>query len=173
MILKFPQTILLTLFISSFISCTHSLNDGDSPYDHFFGESVFDSEMLNEITFKNNTDRDAIICLLDTVSNETIRNEYIRTYSIYKMENVPNGVYFMKVFYGSDWDMHALLNEGKIRGGFTNNVSYSISDRENEHITMEHYSNDEGSQWSVWSVSLKSENGNIEPRDITENTFFN
>ena len=58
------------------------------------------------------------------------------------------------------------LNEGKIRGGFTNNVSYTISDGGNEHITMEHYSKDEGSQWSVWSVSLKSKDGNIKSRDI-------
>ncbi len=166
--------ILVGFLILIFISCTNSLNDGDSPYDHFFGAGVFDKEILNEITFKNNTDRDAIICLSDTVSNETIRNEYIRTYSIYKMENVPNGVYFMKVFYGSDWDMHALFKQGKIRGGFTNNVSYSISDGENDHITMLQQKTVEGTQYSTWEVSLKSEiKGNMEQRDITADTFFN
>ncbi len=90
------------------------------------------------------------------------------------MENVPNGFYFMKVFYGIDWDSHAWLNDGKIRGGFTTNINYTISDESKDVIFMEQAETSDGVQYSTWEVSLKSEiKGNMEQREISANSFFN
>ena len=150
-----------------------SINNGTSPYNSYFGAGLYDDNSYNEVTFSNSNSSDVIVCLENIYSGATIRNEYIRKGSSYTMTKVPNGTYVVKVFYGNNWNPNKLLAGGKIKGGFDEDISFSISDDPSDYLTMNQHKTSEGTSYSVWSVTLYSViNGNMDQRPINVDTFF-
>ena len=150
-----------------------SLSDGDSPYDSYFGRGVYDKKSYNEVTFENSNSSDVVVCLENVYSGTTIRNEYIRRGSSFKMTQIPNGTYIVKVFYGNNWDSNRILAGGKIRGGFTKNVSFTTSDHPSDYLLMNQKRTPQGITYSQWSVTLYTvSNGNMEQTPISDDAFF-
>jgi hypothetical protein len=102
-------------------------------------------------------------------SDRTIRNEYIQAGSTFKMTNIPNGTYYIKAFYGKDWNPNKTMNNGQIKGGFDTDFHFSKSDGYSDRLTL----SDNGYQYSTYSVTLYSVlNGNMSQKDINETEFF-
>lgn len=102
----------------------NSLKTGASPFNSCFGIGGWDGHSW--IKFTNDNSTDAVVCLVDSTSGSTIRNEYIRGGTTYKMKQVPVGTYFIKIYSGNDWNPN-LQNGCGNTGGFESNVSYSSS----------------------------------------------
>jgi len=152
----------------------NSLSNGDSPYDHFFGKGIYDYGCKSQITFYNSHSSDVIVCLENTSSGRTIRNEYICAGSNFTMTNLPNGIYKLKAFYGNDWNPEKTLKNGNIIGAFDTNLSFSESDDliTVEQVTEETY-NGYSTRYTQGSITLYAvTNGNMDTKKIDEDDFF-
>jgi hypothetical protein len=145
------------------------LNTGDSPYNGFFGEGVYDKSIQSKITIYNGQKADVIVCLTQNAPPyRTIRNEYIRAGESFEMTSVPNGVYYLKSFFGNGWNPNALYL-GKIKGFFEANTGFSKSDNVSDLLRMVH--DDNG--YSIVEITLYPvSGGNMESKNINANEFF-
>ena len=143
-----------------------TLNNGDSPLNSCFGEGKFKGSAY--ITFKNSNETDAIVCLVDYSTNKTIRNEYIKAGTDYTMRKIPTGTYFLKAYYGNDWN-NTKQNFCGSSGGFNFDESFSKSDGVGDLISIEN----SRSGYTTGTITLyKVENGNMSSEQINEQEFF-
>ena len=145
------------------------LLNGDAPFNTCFGEGKFDGNSW--IMFKNdeNTQTDAIVCLVDVSSGETVRNGYIHRNVAWQMSNIPSGTYYLKVYYGNDWNPKK-QNACGTTGAFERNESFSKSDNPKDYLVIENTS----SGYTTGTVTLyRVTNGNMESEPINEMEFFN
>ena len=144
----------------------NSLMNGDSPLKECFGSGKFQGRAF--ITFKNSNETDAVICLVASYSGITIRNEYIRAGSDYTMREIPSGIYYLKVYYGNDWNSQK-INFCGYSGGFNFDESFSKSDKIGDLITIE----DNENNYTTGTITLyKVENGNMQSEQINAQEFF-
>lgn len=146
------------------------LKTGDSPYNNYFGKGVYDKDYENQLEVKNGQNLDVIVCLTEYYgSKRTIRNEYIRAGESFIMTNIPNGTYYLKSFYGKDWNPDTLLYNGRLKGFFDTSSGFSVSDKFDDLIKMEQNE----TAYSIYSVTLYPVvGGNLESRNITASDFF-
>lgn len=147
----------------------NQLVTGSSPYSAYFGNGVYSSSDDNEIVFRNGPGVDVVICLVEVAGRgRVIRNEYIRAGESFTMTQLPNGVYFIRGFYGEDWNPDLELLGGRIIGGFESNASYSESRQDPLSLR------DDGYSATAYEVTLYSvSNGNMESAGINASSFFN
>jgi len=147
----------------------NKLTNGSSPYNSYFGKGIYNQNHQNWITFKNGYNTDAIVCLVNYYTGKTIRNEYIQAGTGFQMTNIPNGVYYMKVFSGKDWNPIKRINNGKIIGGFDTDISFYESKNISDLLKL----NDDGYRYSTGEITLyQVSNGNMQTQNISEDTFF-
>ncbi|MGD9487147.1 MAG: hypothetical protein AB7W47_03955 [Calditrichaceae bacterium] len=146
----------------------HQLKNGDSPFNNYFGKGIYNKN--NENWIQVETDQyDVVVCLVDYSSERTIRNEYIRARSTFQMTNIPNGTYYIKGFFGKDWNPTKYINLGKIKGGFDTDVHFSKTSGSNSIFTLQ----DDGYQYSTIKIILYSViDGNTQQTNINEDEFF-
>jgi len=143
------------------------LSNGASPFGACFGKGRFGGNAW--ILFKNSNTSDAIVCLVNAYSGKTIRNEYIRTGSHYKMESIPSGTYYLKVFYGNDWNP-TLKNVCGTKGSFETDVHFSKSEDRSDWIEVQNNYD----SYSTGGITLYTvANGNMSQSPINEESFFN
>lgn len=63
--------------------------------------------------------------IMDLCTDKCIRYVYVAEHTTTTVQEIPQGIYYLKLTYGYDW-MELKTNEGKI-GKFTRNVSYERS----------------------------------------------
>lgn len=143
-----------------------SLKNGDSPLNDCFGNGKFQGQAF--ITFKNQNETDAIVCLVNYSTDKTIRNEYIKAGNDYTMRKIPSGTYFLKVYYGNDWN-YEKQNFCGSNGGFNFDESFSKSDGVGDLINIEN----SRSGYTTGTITLyKVANGNMSSEQINEQEFF-
>jgi len=151
----------------------NKLQNGLSPYDSFFGKGLYDYNSKCWVTFKNGNSTEAVVCLENATNGRTIRNEYIQAGTNYKMSNVPEGVYKVKIFQGNDWNPEKTLKDGLIRGTFDTDLSFSLSDDSNDLINITITRTSEGISYSTHEITLYTvNNGNMNQRKINSDEFF-
>lgn len=139
-----PQAVNQSRFVGN------QLETGESPYDDYFGQGVYDHSYLNEVTVKNGQTEDVVVCL--TQANypfQTIRNEYIRAGEAFQMTSIPNGIYFIKSLIGRDWNPDSVAMGG-LHGFFDTNPRFSTSDEPKDLIRLVQTD----SQYSIYSITL-------------------
>jgi len=142
------------------------LNNGDSPLDNCFGQGVYYGNAY--ITFRNSNNSDAIVCLVSLQTGKTIRNEYIRAGTDFNMSSIPAGSYYLKVFYGNDWNPK-IKNPCGTPGYFERDVHFSKSDRPSDYIQVR---NDAGG-YTTGEITLYTvAGGNMDQQRISEGEFF-
>lgn len=86
-----------------------------------------------EIT-KNNLDiivgnnSDVIIKLINFENDMCIRNVYIKSNSSYNIQNIPKGIFYLKIAYGKDWISKSFNSDFSCYGKFLTNAVYEKSD---------------------------------------------
>lgn len=142
------------------------LNNGDSPLDNCFGQGVYYGNAY--ITFRNSNNFDAIVCLVSLQTGKTIRNEYIRAGTDFNMSSIPAGTYYLKVFYGNDWNPK-IKNPCGTPGYFEQDAHFSKSDRPSDYIQIR---NDAGG-YTTGEITLYTvAGGNMDQKRISEDEFF-
>ena len=144
----------------------NSLNTGTSPYNSCFGIGGWNGNAW--IRFTNDNSVDAVVCLVDSISSSTIRNEYIRAGAIFKMKQIPAGTYYVKVYSGNDWNPE-LQNGCGNTGGFEKSSNYSSSIGVYNAIEI----TDDGVQFSTYKIDLSKIISSNPPIPYSEASFFN
>ena len=141
------------------------LVNGSSPLNNCFGKGKYGGPCW--VRFDNSANStDAIMCLINTHTGRTIRNEYIRAGTIFKMSRVPRGTYYIKGFYGNDWNPTRRSACGTA-GYFDSNQQFSASPDD----TFEMVSNGRG--FSTNTITLYGvENGNMAQQPLSAEQFF-
>lgn len=144
----------------------NQLPNGTSPLDGCFGSGRYAGEAW--ITFKNGNASDAIVCLVNVSSQKTIRNEYIKAGTNFKMTQIPSGTYYLKVYYGNDWNP-TKTNFCGTSGAFDSNEHFSKSDNYSDYISIENsdYSYTTG-EITLYTVA----NGNMTSERMSASEFF-
>jgi hypothetical protein len=147
----------------------NKLSNGSTPYSKIWGHGVFDPNSDCYVVFKNGNNTDAIVCLENVNNGSIIRNSYIQAGTNYKMKKLPVGSYKIKVFYGNDWNPEKMINNGVIKGGFENNIHFSISERESDWLKVFY----DSKTYSYGEITLYTVNdGNMQQRGIDSDEFF-
>lgn len=102
----------------------------DSPYSDFFGEEVYDTESKNNIVLHNSDESEVVVCLVQSEKpNKTIRNQYLQLGDIFKLNHIPDGNYFLRVYFGNKWEAKKTFLSrklsGRIKGGFSNEIGFT------------------------------------------------
>jgi hypothetical protein len=141
----------------------NQLSNGSSPFDACFGKGVYNGNAT--LTIKNGSTSDAIVCLYSISQDRTIRNEYVRKNSNFTMDNIAQGYYKIRVFYGNDWNP-TLENSCETKGNFESNVSFSEFDGTE-------YFEDGYDGYTVATVTLYTvSGGNASTSSISQSDFF-
>lgn len=144
----------------------NQLSNGASPFDKCFGKGKYGGQAW--IKFDNSNSSDAIVSLVNVYSEKVIRNEYIKAGSTYKMTNVPTGTYYLKVYYGNDWNP-TKTNFCGTSGAFDNDEHYSKSDSPKDYMEIVNSS----TGYSTWTITLYSVlNGNMSTEPTNAADFF-
>lgn len=150
------------------IANTYTPANGFSPYDKYFGKGVYNNSADNTIYVKTPANRDIVFLLVDVYSKKVIRNEFIRAGTTFDLTGIPYGTYSFKYFSGNKWSDDYPVNNGKYRGGFTKNNSFSKSDKWSDNMTFER-----GYYGSYTLTLTEVVGGNLETESTTEDDFFN
>ncbi|MFY9309056.1 MAG: J domain-containing protein [Bacteroidia bacterium] len=142
-----------------------------SPYCGFFGDPVVNENSKNNIIIHNSEVSEAIVCLVECNNpKRTIRNQYMNAGTTFKMNNIPDGNYFLKVYYGNTWDTSKTFVNNTVRGGFTNEFGFSELNRTNS-FKMKQYETDSGISFSSYEIGI-SPNLKKSNSPITSEQFF-
>ncbi|MCG8883930.1 DnaJ domain-containing protein [Tenacibaculum finnmarkense] len=144
----------------------NQLRNGASPLNACFGKGIYSQNAW--LKFDNSNKSDAIVCLVRYYDKKTIRNEYIKAGAEFEMSKIPSGTYYIKVYYGNDWNPNK-KNFCGINGAFERNVSFSKSDKIGDRIKIENTDR----IYTTGKITLYAvENGNMTTENINEEDFF-
>jgi len=134
---------------------TPMINNFDSPYSNFFGEEIANEESKNNITIHNSNVSEAVICLVENKKPmRTIRNQYMNMGNSFKMNNIPDGEYFLKVYYGTNWDTSKTFLNNKVKGGFINEISFVELKINNGVFKMKQEISSLGASFSSYEIGI-------------------
>jgi hypothetical protein len=146
----------------------NQLENGSSPFDECFGPGVYWQNAEAYITFHNGNAYDAVVCLVNVSTGKTIRNEYIRAGSEFTMSKLPSGTYYMKAYFGKDWNPE-ITNFCGTYGAFETDAHFSKSDNLGDYLDI---SNTEYS-YTTGSVTLYAVvGGNMTTERTSPSDFF-
>jgi hypothetical protein len=142
----------------------NQLSNGSSPLDACFGKGIYSGNAT--LTIKNGSSSDAIVCLYSVSRGRTIRNEYVRKSSSFTMDNIAQGYYKIRIFYGNDWNP-TLENSCGTKGSFESDVSFSEFDGRQ-------YFEDSYDGYTIATITLYTvAGGNASTSRISQSDFFN
>lgn len=144
----------------------NQLKNGSSPFNNIFGKGKYGSQSW--ILFTNNFySYDVVICLVNITTGEVIRNEYVRANTSYKMINIPEGTYYFKAYYGTNWNPEK-FNFGGSLGAFDNDEVYEVRNDVNDLLEIE--TNEKGH--TTWDIKLKSSDSRVSPLSNSNESFY-
>ena len=142
--------------------------NGYSPYDSYFGKGIYNNSTDNTLIINTPKSSNTVFLLKDIYSGKVIRNEYIRKNSRFSLTGIPYGTYEFSYFSGNAWSGDLNVNNGKIKGGFTCNKSFSKNENANDRMDYP-----EGYYGTNELTLTQVVNGNLETESINESEFFN
>jgi curved DNA-binding protein CbpA len=148
------------------------IGNADSPYDHVFGESVYDSLSRNCIYIHNKSNCEAIVCIADVKAPfRVIRNEYIDKGVSFKLDKIPDGVYFAKVYFGNNWIPRGPLPDGTMAGRFKDEKAFRSYNEKSMLLNMSQSKDGSVHKFSSYefAFSLDDSTGS---ESITAEQFF-
>ena len=147
----------------------NQLRTGESPYNKYFGKGIYNKNSYNKIIIHNGQNTDVIVCLTQYYSpHRTIRNEYIRAGESFEMTKVPNGTYFLKSFFGKNWNPEKSLIDG-VKGCFNTLAGFSKSDKYEDLLKIRQTT----TKYSIYEIKLFPViHGNMESEEINASEFF-
>lgn len=141
----------------------NQLQNGSSPFDDCFGKGIYSGNAILKI--KNGASSDAIVCLYSISKSKTIRNEYVQKNTSFTMDNISQGSYKIKVFYGNNWNPE-LENPCGTIGFFELDVNFSEFDGTE-------YFEDSYEGYTIASITLYTvEGGDATTSMISQSDFF-
>ena len=131
--------------------------DADSPYDVIFGQGISVDESRNTITVSNSEASEVVVCLVQKDPPfKTIRNEYFGSGLTYRIVGIPNGTYYLKTYFGKHWNPKKKLVNGKVTGGFDQEIGFFRSDKKENLFVISQHMIGENLVYSNYESNLKN-----------------
>lgn len=144
----------------------------ESPYSSFFGEEIADDESKNSVNISNSYNSEAVVCLVESKKPyRTIRNQYMAVGSTFKMNNIPEGSYFLKVYFGNNWDPKKSFKAEGVKGGFKEDLGFFRLNQGKENLIMHQEELGETRSFSSYEIVI-SPFRKTDAEPITEKDFF-
>lgn len=148
-----------------------TLSNYESPYSDFFGKEIFEESSKNNITFLNGSLSQAVILMIDKKTGQTVRNMYVNSESQIKMSQLADGVYWIKIYFGTNWDQKMRFADGQVKGGFKNaNVFQKLYDEKDEIVMKKNKKGDLDS-YSTYEIKI-SPDDQKNAKTISAEAFF-
>ncbi len=161
-----------TLIMKKEVNTVPLIKDFDSPYSSFFGEEIFSEDSKNNIAVHNSDESEAVVCLIENKKSlRTIRNQYMSTGNYFKMNNIPDGEYLLKVYFGTNWDTAKTFLSNKVKGGFANEIGFAEFKINKGFFKMKQEQTGSGSSFSSYEIVLNP-NQKKDVKTITAEQFF-
>jgi curved DNA-binding protein CbpA len=150
-----------------------AISEYASPYSTFFGEEINDEASKNCISITNSNDCETVICLVQNKEPfKTIRNQYMKKGGEFKMNEIPDGEYFFKIYYGTDWDnKKTFLKDKSVKGGFKNEIGFVELNTGKDVFKMKQEQAGTSHSFSSYEIAI-SPNKNDKVKPITAEEFF-
>lgn len=136
-----------------------TISNYDSPYTAFFGEEVYDEQSKNSIAFLNGSQSEAVVCLVEkNMPNKTIRNLYMNSETEIKMNQIPDGEYFLKIYYGTDWSAKKTFLNETVKGGFEKENSFLKLNDGEDALIMKKEKKGSLDSYSTYEIKIGPDN---------------
>jgi curved DNA-binding protein CbpA len=149
-----------------------AIHDFDSPYSSFFGEEVADQYSKNSLLIHNNGPAELVVLLVQNDSPHTaIRNQYMSPATTFKMNNIPDGDYSLKVYYGNNWDPAKTFSGAEVKGGFRDSGTFVEMNTKDNVFKMRQSKNGSSILFSSYEIELGNQQGDSQKK-INAKDFF-
>lgn len=149
-----------------------AINNFDSPYSSFFGDEINESGSKNSISIFNSSNSEAVVCLIEkNAPNKVIRNQYMVNGSDFKMNEIPDGEYFLRVYYGSEWNPKKSFPNKTVLGGFKKENGFVEMNAGKDALQMKKEKKGTTDSYSTYEIHISPLNKeNV--KSITAEEFF-
>lgn len=111
--------------------------------------------------------------MLIDANGAVLRNVFVSHNSVYTARQIPASRCIIKGMYGNDWFSGKDNGPGYPKGGFTKNVSYSIS-KWSDAFDFIPVPVADGIDYPTYEITLHTvANGNFSTKSSSKNEFFN
>lgn len=149
------------------------LQTGAAPYVHFYGNNLKDPTSAHEIQFIGDPILDQVVFLVDLNNNKIVRHNYIQASDTFKMNRIPDGTYYIKVFFGRDWDVTNTMANGKLKGGFNIYRKFITFTDADQILRMDRSAKNDSLAFDAYRITLyKVKGGDAPASSLEEKTFF-
>lgn len=137
-------------------------------------KAKYNKKIDNKLIISCGSNANVAVKMIDYATEKSIRYIYIQKNSTYTIRNIPEGKYYLKIAYGSEWGVKD--GESICEGRFTTNTLYKKGDEVLDYNLI--YSGDGGYQIPSFSLKLDvvftEDNMNkFKTDNINENEFYN
>jgi len=146
-------------------------HSGFSPYASHFGEHTNNQSDKNKLHITNQDQNDMVICLVQKRTNQVIQHVYVRSNAKYTFDQIPNGDYYLKAYYGKEWSDGKAI-QGEIQGGFEQNEIYEIYDSNHEVFEMTQHTENAQVHYTQYQVQLGGKNNKDNSAKTQAKIFF-
>ncbi|MFL5764506.1 MAG: J domain-containing protein [Bacteroidia bacterium] len=148
-----------------------AIGDFDSPYTAYFGDEVVDSGSKNSINIANSSYSEAVVCLVQAKApNKVIRNQYMNTGHSFKMNEIPDGDYFLRIYYGNNWDPDKTFLNKAVKGGFKMERGFAILNTGKNVLKMKREKTGNVDSYSSYEITISPQDA--DKNGITAEEFF-
>lgn len=136
--------------------------------------SQYNKDLSNKLIISCGGNADIAVKLINYITDKSIRYVYIHKNTTYTIWNIPEGKYYLKIAYGSDWGVKA--GESNCEGRFTSKAVFE----KGEEILDYNLVNHADGTYEVPSFSLKlnviyrtnDDSKTFNTNNISENDFY-
>jgi hypothetical protein len=149
------------------------LSTGAIPYMHWSNPRFSQQSSNNIVRIINGKYQDAVVFVLTYPQGKTVRNYYIRANERFEIKYLPDGLYYIKVMFGNDWNPSKIIEGSNITGGFNYNQRYEAFTDSTEILSLYHRMKNDTMQHSVYEISLfPVYDGRARSKKMSEYDFF-
>lgn len=131
---------------------------------------MYDNKIENYLKIIVGNHTDVVVKLMQKQNNICIRMVYIRQGETFQITNIPEGHYYLKIAYGSDW--RQTIKEDKCYGQFVKNPLYELGKDDLDFNLIERTDRtDIPSYQLTLDVITTSKQNSFDSKEITEKEF--
>lgn len=95
-----------------------------------------DKKLDNYLEIKVGSNTDVVVKLMNRKTDQCIRYVFVRSLDTYRVKNIPEGIYYLKIAYGRNWRQKEI--DGKLVGKFVSNALYKIGSEDLDYNIIYH-----------------------------------
>lgn len=145
---------------------------GYQPYNSFYGRTIKDSSSGNKLIVENKSRKDAVVCIINKATNKVYSNVFIRAKENEIVSKIPEGDYYLKSYFGKNWNPNFKPADGNLEGGFTEQESFECYLRKEQILELRKDTVDQKVRFATYKVEFGNPRMQLDHQGIPRNQFF-